>query len=491
MLLTGQIPPDSIERTLGQTALTPARELNPKISPWLDRALLKGMALTPSDRFGTIQEFLDAAEGRTPESTIVLPPPEPKTVMRTQVAATGKSTPPAAPASAARGWIGWAAAGVVACVGLTAIAGGIVVATQMGLFTSPAPTQTREPAVRVTQQQQVAPATPQATLEPTQTPSPTESVATAQPDVPTVTPAPAATATGTGGGRLLAFTSNRGADHRYQIYTLDIVSGEIRQITHDTVDAGRSAWSADGQGIFYESQTNHGHWNILYINLAQTNAQPINITNDPGDDTHPDDLHPSISPRDGKLAFVSTRNTGVATLWWVNSDRTGLENLSAKQNGDKCRQPSEWDPTWSPDGSFLYVSAAFSGTTRIYRWNTYDACPALVTHLDYGGEYKDDQPAISPDGLQIAYRRFYGSQSDICVSNIDVTNPALCIAPLGKRGSFSDPAWSPDESLLAYVSRETGNSEIKLMTVGGSDRGLVASNPAEDRYPAWQPVRAH
>jgi serine/threonine protein kinase len=489
MLLTGQIPPDSIERTLGQTALTPPRELNPKISPWLDRALIKAMALSSADRFGSIQEFLDAAEGRTPESTIALPPPEPKTVMRTRIAPSGVSTPPAAPASASRGWIGWAAAGLVACVGLGAITGGVIAASQLGFFASIGSSPTRGVAVALTPQMPLAQATLQPSIEVTQTPMQTREKIVANTSAPTQTLTRAPLPTGVGGGRLVAFTSNRGTDRRYQIYTLDISTGEVKQITHDSVDAGRSAWSADGQGLFYESQSNHGHWNILYINLSQSNAQPINVTNDPADDTHPDDLHPTISPRDGKLAFISTRNTGTQTLWWVMLDRTGLENLSKKQSGSKCRQPSEWDPAWSPDGSFLYIAAAFTGPTRIYRWNTYSECPDLVTHLDYGGEYKDDQPAISPDGLQLAYRRFYGSQSDICISAIDISNPALCVAPLGKKGSFSDPAWSPDGLLIAYVSRETGNSEIRLMTIGGGDRGILASSPSEDRFPAWQPHR--
>jgi eukaryotic-like serine/threonine-protein kinase len=481
-LLTGQIPPDSIERTLGQAALTPPRELNPQISPWLERALLKAMALTPSDRFANIQEFLDAAEGRTPESTVVLPPPEPKTIARATADPTIQAPPVAAPAPHATPSLWLVAAAVIGCLVLVSLTIGAFAAR--GMLFPAQPSRTPPPANSVMAAPSEQPAATKNKLSPTQTPAPT-----AQP-ISTTQAGPAILPTGVGGGRLLAFTSNRGADHRYQIYTMDGATGEAKQITSGPFDAGRSAWSPDGKGLYYESQSksNNGHWSIFYIDITQPNAAPKSITNNPADDAHPDDTHPAVSPFDGKLAFVSTRNTGQQAIWWMNQDGS-FDNVSAKHTGYSFRQPSEWDPAWSPNGSSLFLVLAATGPVRIFQWDLYSADPLGVTMNNYGQDYREGEPAISPDSSQIAYTRSIksGGQSQICVAVLDPKKPAACETPLAASDLSSSPDWSPDGLWLAYTARKDGNSEIYRMTISGASRTNLTNNPAEDKYPAWQP----
>lgn len=54
--LTGQEPPESVQLMLG-TALPPPRTLNPNLSPVVEAAIQKAMALRPEDRFQTIEAF--------------------------------------------------------------------------------------------------------------------------------------------------------------------------------------------------------------------------------------------------------------------------------------------------------------------------------------------------------------------------------------------------------------------------------------------------
>lgn len=61
-LLTGQEPPESIGRNLGE-ALTPPRALNPNISPHVERAVLKSMEMLPNQRFQSARAFQLALEG--------------------------------------------------------------------------------------------------------------------------------------------------------------------------------------------------------------------------------------------------------------------------------------------------------------------------------------------------------------------------------------------------------------------------------------------
>ena len=61
--LTGVLPPESLDR-LEQDELVPVSQVLPDIPEWLDRAILKGLAVQPEDRFQSAAEFLDAVENQ-------------------------------------------------------------------------------------------------------------------------------------------------------------------------------------------------------------------------------------------------------------------------------------------------------------------------------------------------------------------------------------------------------------------------------------------
>ena len=61
--LTGVLPPESLER-LDQDDLVPVSQTGIEIPEWLDRAILKGLAVQPEDRFQSAAEFLGAIENQ-------------------------------------------------------------------------------------------------------------------------------------------------------------------------------------------------------------------------------------------------------------------------------------------------------------------------------------------------------------------------------------------------------------------------------------------
>ena len=61
--LTGYLPPESLER-LDQDTLVPVSQAGVDIPEWLDKAILKGLAVQPEDRFQSAAEFLDAIENQ-------------------------------------------------------------------------------------------------------------------------------------------------------------------------------------------------------------------------------------------------------------------------------------------------------------------------------------------------------------------------------------------------------------------------------------------
>ena len=61
--ITGFLPPESLDR-LEQDTLVPPSEAGVEIPLYLERAILKGLAVQPDDRFQTAGEFLEALENQ-------------------------------------------------------------------------------------------------------------------------------------------------------------------------------------------------------------------------------------------------------------------------------------------------------------------------------------------------------------------------------------------------------------------------------------------
>jgi hypothetical protein len=98
-LLTAQVPPTSVARSM-QDTLLPPRQLNPQISPKVESVLLKALAVNAEQRYTSMQEFARAlrspgfagyaeptisqtayqqANTRTEREPVLLPPPPPPT----------------------------------------------------------------------------------------------------------------------------------------------------------------------------------------------------------------------------------------------------------------------------------------------------------------------------------------------------------------------------------------------------------------------------
>ena len=81
--ITGFLPPESLER-LDSDTLVPISQAGIEIPEYLDKAILKGLAVQPEDRFQSAAEFLDAIESQSvvevPGTAPAAPAPEKKKV---------------------------------------------------------------------------------------------------------------------------------------------------------------------------------------------------------------------------------------------------------------------------------------------------------------------------------------------------------------------------------------------------------------------------
>jgi Tol biopolymer transport system component len=165
---------------------------------------------------------------------------------------------------------------------------------------------------------------------------------------------------------------------------------------------------------------------------------------------------PHLSP-DGKLVvFSATDSQSQEHLWLVNSDGSGLHQLTT-DNGDHL-------PTFSPNGQYIYYTH-FTGEPSIYKISVAGGAPTRVS----------DMVAIpldvSPDAqlLVVAYpdpktgNRVWATMSV-------ATGKVIQVLPIEDRFAF--PEWMPSGDAVAYIESHDGVSNIwklPFMAVGKSN----------------------
>ncbi|MGH8161922.1 MAG: Tol-Pal system beta propeller repeat protein TolB, partial [Gammaproteobacteria bacterium] len=94
-------------------------------------------------------------------------------------------------------------------------------------------------------------------------------------------------------------------------------------------------------------------------------------------------------------------------------------------------------------------------------------------------------PDWSPNGQEIAYSEFDGTQSHIYVQNVSTGKRKSVLA---HKGINSAPEFSPDGKTLAVaLSSSPGNVDIYLLNLASGHLRQLTHSPAIDTGPAWMP----
>ncbi len=161
-------------------------------------------------------------------------------------------------------------------------------------------------------------------------------------------------------GSLVAFSSNRNGP--WDIFILNLTSGEIQQFTDTYAYDGHPTWSPDGQWLAYESyQVNN--LEILLQDINKTSGA-IPLTNHPGAD-----FEPNWSQQGRLISFVSTRS-GSQEVWYADLDSPEIDKAAPVAN---LVGISANHPIWSPDGRYLTWSIVTEeGNHSLITWDSND-----------------------------------------------------------------------------------------------------------------------
>jgi Tol biopolymer transport system component/serine/threonine protein kinase len=179
--------------------------------------------------------------------------------------------------------------------------------------------------------------------------------------------------------------------------------------------------------------------------------------------------HPALSPDGSRIAYASD-GSGNLDVYVVDVNGGTPFRVTT---GDE----DESQPCWFPGGSSLAVTVDRGG--RLSVWKTSQLGGGATLLVENGSD-----PAVSPDGRQIAYSRTMSSGGHrIAVAPLDDPTKEVILA--GESDAATDhrfPAWSPDGRWICYS--DLHNLWI-VPSTGGTPVPLTEGRAVWDSEPAW------
>ncbi|MBU1702190.1 MAG: hypothetical protein KJ970_17200 [Candidatus Eisenbacteria bacterium] len=264
-----------------------------------------------------------------------------------------------------------------------------------------------------------------------------------------------------------------------------VTTGSPQQLTYGGTGFRATAptWSPNGEQIAFSANWT-GDWEVYRIPVGY-GEQAIQLTDDPGHDTHaffPN--RPAWSPDGQKIAFVSDRGGGESELWVMNADDGSSPALLAGHEGFPIQSCA-----WSPDGTQIVYQAgrlwSLVSPTDIYLIPSAGGTPALLISSE--GEILNYDPAWSPDGTRIVYGCGRNYRWEIWQMPVDGGNPIRLLTEVASIHNMG-PCYSPDGARIAiYSNRRSDDYNIWTMSDSGGDFIQLTTDEAWDESPAWSP----
>jgi TolB protein len=143
------------------------------------------------------------------------------------------------------------------------------------------------------------------------------------------------------------------------------------------------------------------------------------------------------------------------------------------------------DPAISPDGSQVAFASRQNGYFNIF---VLDIATGRATRVTDTPDY-DGAPTWSPDGQFLAYESYTETGTQLFIRKVTDLNEAPVQLTFAPGQSFA-PAWSPGGREIAFVSTRSGQEDIWLARLDRIDDRFIdisQNGTGRDRAPRWSP----
>ncbi len=273
-----------------------------------------------------------------------------------------------------------------------------------------------------------------------------------------------------GGNSRIVFSSNRPAAYggtSFELYSMAGNGSDLRRLTYNSYlppgvsDEESGEECSGGKGGKGEAGTG----SVARASATEeAGATPI------------DDVQPAVSPDGRRIAFVSNRqaadHTAYDEIYVMSIDGADVRQLtSAAQvsSGPKAA----YEPAWSPDGRQIVFRRGEGAKADLWVLDIATGhLTRLLTAYEKGPAGYDAQPSWSPDGSEIAFVKGFGRAADIWVYHLDgphqgESTPVIHAINVAE----NSPSWSPDGGEIVYArGDQAAGAAIWVARADGSDQ---------------------
>ncbi len=255
----------------------------------------------------------------------------------------------------------------------------------------------------------------------------------------------------------IAFVSDR-TGHK-ELWLMRWDGGEPQQITSHRSIALSPAWSPDGQWLAFTSFMRGSPQLFIF---RPTEGYLKVLSSLPGVNSSP-----SFSP-DGKTVAFAAGGGGDPDIYTVPVAGGTPVRLTHTRG-------ISTQPAWSPSGRQIVFTSTTGGSPQLYLM---DAEGADVRRLTFDEKFADEA-AWAPDGVRLAYTTLVDDRFQIAVLDLRTNTRTIIAGP----GNNESPSWSPDGTVLAFVSNRTGSRQIFITDQVGRPRQITTEG--NNIQPAW------